>query len=118
MAIFGLWSIKNIRTVRRITVASVSGTGTGSHTGNRLNSIRSKDRQLILMLLIDITMYIFFSFMMAISLMHEQITLNRLKSTEEKETEILVKSVATFHFVLILMRIYSFQKLFEKKLNI
>ena len=45
-----------------------------NHTGNNntnLNSARAKDRQLILMLLVDITIYVFFSLIMAVTLMYE-----------------------------------------------
>lgn len=96
LTIFGLWSIKNIRNVRRVTIASTSTSGIGNAPTSAFNSSRSKDRQLILMLLIDITIYIFFSFILAITLMHEQITLNGTKTPETFEIQSFVKSIAMF----------------------
>lgn len=96
MAFFGLWSIRNIRNIRRIAIATNSTSGIGNHTTNNSNSSRARDRQMILMLLVDITIYIFFSLIMGISLMYEQITLNRPKSREVFQVEAFVKSVAMF----------------------
>lgn len=97
MAIFGLWSIRNIRTIRRVTTASTSTSGIGNNqTTIGLNSSRSKDRQLILILLVDITIYIFFSLILAVTLMYEQITLHKPKTTEVFFIETFIKSVAMF----------------------
>lgn len=96
MAFFGLWSIRNIRNIRRITTATNSTSGINNHTPSSSISSRARDRQMILMLLVDITIYIFFSLSMAISLMYEQITLTRLKSLEVFQVETFVKSVAIF----------------------
>jgi len=96
MTFFGLWSIKNIRKVRRIVMTSTSISSIGNQTATGLNSSRSKDRQLILMLLVDTTIYSFFSLIMAISLMYEQITLNRPKPAEVFQIETFVKSIAMF----------------------
>ena len=96
MAVFGLWSIRNIRNIRRITVASTSTSGHGHHASTNFVSSRSRDRQLILMLFVDITIYIFFSLILSISLMYEQVTLNRLKTPEVFFTETFVKSIAMF----------------------
>lgn len=96
MTFFGLWSIRNIRNIRRITIATNSTSGIGNHVGTNSISSRARDRQMILMLLIDITIYIFFSLIMAISLMYEQITLNRVKTLEVFQVETFVKSVAMF----------------------
>jgi hypothetical protein len=96
MAIFGLWSIKNIRNVRRIMMTSTSTSSIGHHPTTNFISSRSRDRQLILMLFVDITIYIFFSLIMAISLMYEQITVKRDKTLEASYIEGFVKSVAMF----------------------
>jgi hypothetical protein len=96
LAIFGLWSIKNIRNVHRVAVGSNSTSGIGNPTVNGLNTSRSKDRQLILMLLVDITIYIFFSLIMSITLMYEQVTLNRPKTDEVFQIGIFVKTVSMF----------------------
>ena len=97
MSIFGLWAIRNVRRVRRVTIGTTTTTsGIVYQTGGILNSTRAKDRQLMLMLLVDITIYIFFSLILAISLMYEQITRNRYKSLEVFQVELLVKSIAMF----------------------
>jgi len=94
MTIFGSWSIKNIRNVHRVVVASTSTSGIGNPTANSLNSSHSKDRQLILMLLVDIMIYILFSLPISITLMYEQITLKRTKTFEVFQIETFVKTVA------------------------
>lgn len=96
MAFFGLWSIRNIRNVRRITIASTSTSGISHYPTTNLVSSRSRDRQLILMLFVDITIYIFFSLILAISLMYEQITLKRPKTPDVYYTEAFIKSIAMF----------------------
>jgi len=96
MTFFGLWSIRNIRNVHRVAIGSNSTSGIGNQTTSGLNSARSKDRQLIVMLLVDITIYVFFSFIIAISLMYEQITLGRSKTPEVFQVETFIKSVSMF----------------------
>jgi hypothetical protein len=72
MIIFGIWTVKNIRSTGRARVAPDLSIG-GTTMENNLHSAASKDRQLILMLRIDITIYASFSFMYAIFLMYQQI---------------------------------------------
>ena len=96
MIIFGLWSIKHIRHVRRVTIHSTTGSNSAKTTTVSGNSMHSKDRQLVIMLLTDCSIYIIFSCILAIQLMYEQITSDRLKSYEGREIERLLKSVAMF----------------------
>jgi len=101
MIIFGLTSIRNIRHVRIniLTTTTASISYYPNHTGNNntnLNSARAKDRQLILMLLVDITIYVFFSLIMAVTLMYEQITRDKRKTLEKLHIELLIKSIAMF----------------------
>ncbi|CAF0807250.1 unnamed protein product [Adineta steineri] len=94
LIICGLWSIKNIRKTRRVRIApvlSVSGTTVGN---NILSS--SKDRQLILMLFMDITIYILFSFSFAIFLMYQQITQNQLKTSDRIQIETIIRNICLF----------------------
>jgi len=87
MIFCGLWSIKNIRSTRRITAANdLSVTRIGGVTGN-LQSTSSKDRQLMFMLLMDITIYGLFSFVYGIYLIYEQITKNYIKSYDRIQIE-------------------------------
>jgi hypothetical protein len=87
MIFFGLWSIKNVRSTRRITAAKdLSAPRIGGVTGN-LQSASSKDRQLMFMLLMDITIYGLFSFIYGIYLIYEEITQNDVKSYDRIEIE-------------------------------
>ncbi|CAF1280224.1 unnamed protein product [Adineta steineri] len=95
LTIFGLWSIKNIRSMRRVRAApdiSLSGTAVGDNA----YSTSSKDRQLVLMLLMDITIYGLFSFMYAIFLMYQQITQNAIKNAEQIEMESIIQYLCLF----------------------
>jgi RNase P subunit RPR2 len=87
MIFCGLWSIKNIRSTRRITATNdLSATRIGGVTGN-LQSTLSKDRQMVFMLLMDITIYASFSFLYVIYLIYEQITQNYVKSNDRIQIE-------------------------------
>ena len=96
MIIFGTWSIQHIRNARRVMVASTSYSGTGKSLASTSTSVRGRDRQLMIMLLIDSSIYVVFSLVLAIQLMYEQITIDSLKSPEKIVTETLIKSVAMF----------------------
>ncbi len=92
MIFCGLWSIKNIRSARRITAATdLSVPRIGGVTVN-LQSTSSKDRQLMFMLLMDITIYGFFGLIYGIYLIYEQITQNYVKSYDR----ILIESNLQF----------------------
>jgi hypothetical protein len=96
MIFCGLWSIKNIRSTHRITAATdLSVTRIGGVTGN-LRSNSSKDRQLMFMLLMDITIYALFSFVFAISLMYTQITQNYIKSADRLQIESIVTFICLY----------------------
>jgi RNase P subunit RPR2 len=92
----GLWSIKNIRSTRRITATNdLSVTRIGGVTGN-LQSTSSKDRQLMSMLLMDITIYALFSFAYGIYLIYEQITENYIKSYDRIQMETYVQYICVY----------------------
>jgi hypothetical protein len=69
MLICGLWSIRNIRKIRRVRAAPDLSISRTTVEGNA-HLTSSKDRQLILMLLMDIGVYTLFSFTFAIFLMY------------------------------------------------
>ncbi|CAF1269518.1 unnamed protein product [Adineta steineri] len=86
MIICGVWSIKNIRNLQRVRIApdlSVSRTV----VENSSQATAKKDRQMILMLLIDIIISALFSFVYAIYLLYLQITQNYNKTTDRTEIE-------------------------------
>jgi hypothetical protein len=95
MTIFGLLALKNIRRLRRNTVAPVLTT-TGTIVRGHLQPRRSKDRQFALMLFIDISTYIIFSFMLSVILMYQQITQYDVKSPIQTQFGLFLKNLATF----------------------
>ncbi len=94
LTICGLWSIKNIRSMNRIRIIpNLSVTVT---TGEGRSHSTSKDRQLIFMLLMDITIYTLFSFEYVIFLMYQQITQNYIKSITRIQIETIVRNICLF----------------------
>ncbi len=98
LIIFALLVVRNIRKVRR--VASVPAlTATGTRMRNDLSTIttsRSRDRQLFLMLFIDIIVYIIFSFMLSAVHVNEQITQYNVKSPVQTQFGLFLRFVAIF----------------------
>jgi hypothetical protein len=87
MIFCGLWSIKNIRSTRRITATNDLAVPRIGGVTDNLQSTSSKDRQMMFMLLMDITIYGFFSFIYGIYLIYEEITQNDVKSYDRIEIE-------------------------------
>ncbi|CAF0858329.1 unnamed protein product [Rotaria sordida] len=81
MAIFRLWTVKNIRSVRH-RIPNPHVTNTEYVTIGRPHIIQSKDKQLIRMLLVDIVTFIIFKFSVTILLIYQQITQYHQKSSE------------------------------------
>lgn len=95
MIICGLWAIKNVRRMRRVgVVTEFSVSRTVGETNSRSTS--SKDRQLVLILLMDITIYGLFSFSYAILLMYQIITENDIKSLQQQTIEAIVTDLCLF----------------------
>jgi hypothetical protein len=95
MIICGLWAIKNVQRMRRVgVVTELSLSRTVVETNSRSTS--SKDRQLVLILLMDITIYGSFSFLYAIFLMYQIITTNYIKSIQQKSIETVVTDLCLF----------------------
>jgi len=94
MIICGLWAIKNIRSMRRVApLPSLSiNTNTTGVEGNQ-QSASSKDRQLIFMLRMDITIYGLFCFVFAIFLLYQQITEDYIKSPQRAEIEVAIRNL-------------------------
>lgn len=99
MIIFGLLTIKNIRRIRRIDI----------HMNVLTNKIRmisfsrlfhKKDRQMIIMLLAELIIYICFSSISSIYLLYQQITEYELKSNEKQMIEHFFSTILLFiHFI-------------------
>jgi hypothetical protein len=95
MAICGLRTVYNIRSVRRVNMANGS-TVTGPVTMGNLSSVHSKDRQMILILLVDISIYLIFSLMIIVMAMYEQITQFEQKSFTQIQIELFVRYISIF----------------------
>jgi hypothetical protein len=95
MIICGLWAIKNVRRMGRVgVVTELSLSRTVVETNSRSTS--SKDRQLVLILLMDITIYGLFSFLYAIFLMYQIITANHIKSLQQQAIEGVITNLCLF----------------------
>ena len=95
MGIFGLWAIRNICSVRRRRVAPGS-TVADTMAGSGRQQMTPKDRQLVLMLLVDIGSYFTFNAMLSIVYMHEQITQAQIQTIEQIRTNMFFRLTAVF----------------------
>lgn len=93
LTILGLKTLRNIQRVRRTVVAPVlQPDNSGAETNIR--STRSLDRQFIRILLMDISMYIIFTIMLAIVLMYQQIIQHTTMNLDQMQTLTLLRNVA------------------------
>ncbi len=98
MIIFALLVVRNIRKVRHVAIVPVL-TATGTTIRNDLPTItvsRSKDRQLFLMLFIDIIVYIIFSVMLSAVHVNEQITQYNVKTPVQTQFGLFLRFIAVF----------------------
>ncbi len=95
MVITGLWTVKNVRGVARITPApALTNTGTGVNGG--LRSVHSKDRQLIKILLVDTSIYIIFNTMITVILIYQEATQNQPQTSVETAMQNFLFEVSVF----------------------
>jgi hypothetical protein len=95
MIIFGLLTLKNIRQVQNAVHPS-SLSAIGNTVGHRSDGPRSKDRQLIRMLFMEIIIYLFARFPATIMLIYEQITQHENKSLEQTTIEQWIANITYF----------------------
>jgi len=86
MGIFGFWTVKNVRQVRRTRHHSGS-MNTVVTVVSRQYTLHSKDQQLIRMLIVDIITYMICKSPVTIFLIYQQITQYKEKSAEEQIIE-------------------------------
>ncbi|CAF1548754.1 unnamed protein product [Adineta ricciae] len=95
LILFGLWAVKNIRRLHRVTLPTIS-------LQSRINraegtyKINPKDQQFVSMVLIDIIIFSICSSMAAIFLTHQQITQYENKSFEQIQISIFLKEITVF----------------------
>lgn len=95
MITFGLWSVNNIRNVRRIINVGLSTVNENTRQrGLSLNS--SRDRQFLILIIKDVMIYILFTFIMPISLIYDQVTQYQIKNVIEIQQGNLLRNVAIF----------------------
>jgi hypothetical protein len=90
MVAVGLWTLKNIRSIRPDQVATVLPASNTEVVGN-LNAGQSKKRQLAWIVLIDIDVYIICSLPLSSVLMYQQITQYNTKSVLQSQIELFVR---------------------------
>ncbi|CAF3847169.1 unnamed protein product [Adineta steineri] len=95
MAIFGCWTVKNIRQIRRVR-HNASTRGTGTVVIGTQHTLQSKDQQLIRMLFIDILSYIICKYPGTIMLIYQQITQYANKSDERQQIEQAILELTVF----------------------
>ncbi|CAF1485662.1 unnamed protein product [Adineta steineri] len=86
--IFGLWIMKNYRNTSRVMCIS--------HLEIVESERKSKDREMIMILVKDIIVYIIFSSITSIIMIYELITEHHIKNVEEKEVEYSIRYVGMF----------------------
>lgn len=92
LIICALWTVKNVRSVRPVRVVpDIQPNHRVGRNGRTKN--RSKDCQLIQMLLMDIVIYALFSFMMAIFLVYQEITQHQIKGVVRIRIEVFIRNV-------------------------
>ncbi|CAF0855464.1 unnamed protein product [Adineta steineri] len=97
MIIFGCWTVKNIRQIRRVK-HNASTRGAGSVVIGRSHTLQSKDQQLIRMLFIDILSYIICKYPVTIMQIYEQATKYDIKSDERQQTEQSILQLTSFFY--------------------
>ena len=95
MLIFGLWSVKNVRTVANIAPLSIIPTI--ASVGVRvMHTKRAKDRQLLRILLVDIIIYLMFALMITIVLIYQQFTNYLTRTLVELQIQSLLLTCGIF----------------------
>ena len=95
MIIFAVWTVKNIRSIRHARIAAAFLV-TNTAVEGSLNSARSKDRQLMVILLSDIMIYIISVSMLSALVMYQQFTQYHVKSYEQTQIDGFLQTVALF----------------------
>jgi hypothetical protein len=95
MILFGLWTMRNIRQLRNALHRSTA-TAIGTVVVGRSYTPQSKDRQLIRMLLMEISVYILARLPSTIFLIYGQITQYETKSVEQTIIEQFIANITYF----------------------
>ncbi|CAF4058421.1 unnamed protein product [Adineta steineri] len=96
MVILGLWTVKNVRSMNHVTAVVNASTSGGVTIPGGVRTAHSKDRQLIKILLVDTSIYIFFNTMISIILIYQQIMQNQSQSYAQLYLQGFLTSVSVF----------------------
>ena len=95
MAFFGGWTVKNIQSVRHRRTAPAIST-TEVVTGANWSSMNPKDRQLVLMLLINVSIYVAFNLPLSIFAVYQQFEESTNPSFEQVQVLICIRLLVLF----------------------
>ena len=96
MAVFGIWTMKNVRQTQHAVQPSGASTIRTTVGVNRPYATRSKDHQLVRMLLMEIGVYILARFPATAFMIYNQITQYETKSIEQRIVEQSIASITYF----------------------
>ena len=97
MTIFGLLTMRNIRKVRHVANGlGLTANGTTARSDSQTTSSRSKDRQLFLILITDIIVYIVCSSMLSAVTLYDQLTQNTVHTVAETQLILLLRYTGIF----------------------
>jgi hypothetical protein len=95
LIIFGLWAIKNVRRLGRVNPTLVKTTNVAAD-GNTSQTNHSKDRQLLRVMLVDVSIYLTFSCMMSVVLIYQLIITDESPSAVEIQLRGFYLNVSIF----------------------
>ncbi|UJR29740.1 hypothetical protein I4U23_017288 [Adineta vaga] len=95
LIILAIWTVRNVQNIGRVIPLPTSGTNGNQVTGH-IHSSKSKDRQLIRILLCNVIIYIIFSTMISVVLIVQQVRQSENKSLALVRLQSLLVSVGMF----------------------
>ncbi|CAF1200302.1 unnamed protein product [Adineta ricciae] len=97
MIFLGLWTVNNVRALSKVAAITThsSLSGIGAAMGG-IRSARSKDRQLIKIILVDTSIYILFNTMISVLLVYQQVMQNQVQPYVQLYLQGFLMSVSVF----------------------
>ena len=95
MIITGSWAMKNVRKLGHVGAVSIATVSEIPGSRNT-RAERSKDRQLLRIVVTDISIYVFFNLMLSITLMYQQFTSNESQSFVTTKMHLCLISIGFF----------------------
>ena len=95
MITMGSWAIKNVRTLGRVAVVSIP-TVIETPGIRNARAERSKDRQILQIVVTDISIYVFFNLMLSSTLMYQQFTPKESQSSVTTQIQVRLINIGFF----------------------